>query len=256
MTEDLKKVIMDSYLGWIRDNTFLKDLKSDVIKINSPFLDAHNDYITLYVKKLKNNEVIFTDSSIFYHDLWSYGIKLEGKKKELFEMALNSYGIKFDEETKEIYTKSDIKNIGRAKHRIIQCLITLNDLFNYTQQNIKDLFFFEVYNALREKEIQFTPNFQLRGSSGYEHRIDFSIGVIRNKEEQLIRLVSDPTQTDVVEKYIFSFVDLANAGRKFEGIIIYKGEPTLTFLDAIKAYKYKNYSWQKQKEDVIEMLNK
>lgn len=255
MTKDLKEIIMESYLNWIRDNTFLRDLRTNLIKITSPFLDAHNDYITLYVKRMTDNDIKFTDAGNFYNDLSSYGITLDGKKRELFDMALNSYGIVFDKDSKEIYIDSDIKNIGRAKHRIIQCLITLNDLFNYTQQNIKELFFDEVYNALHDRDIPFTPNLQLRGATGYEHRFDFSIGVRKGREESLIRLVSDPTQSDVVQKYLFSFVDLESIGRKFVGIVIYKGEATSTFLEAIKAYKYKTYSWKEQKEDVLKVLS-
>ncbi len=251
---DLKELIMESYLRWIKDNTFLKDLKTGEIKISSPFLDTHNDYITLYVKKIDENEVRFTDDGFLANDLWSYGIKLSGKRKELFDMALSSYGVKFNQETSEIYIDANLDNLGQAKHRIIQCLVTLNDFFNYTEQNVKELFFYDVFNTLLEKGVAFTPNLQLRGSSGYEHRFDFSIGITKNKEEQLIQLIADPTQTNVAQRCLFAFIDVTKTDRRFSGIILYKGEAPATFLDAIKSYKYKTYSWDTQKEQVMEAV--
>ena len=251
---DLKDIIMKSYLKWIKDNTFLKDLTTGEIKITSPFLDAHNDYITIYVKRIPNGEIRFTDDGFLYSDFSSYGITISGKKKQLFDSTLASYGVKFNQETTEIYIDTVIENVGKVKHRIIQCLVTLNDFFNYTQDNIKELFFYDVLNSLLEREISFTPNIQLRGSSGYEHRIDFSIGMLRNKPEQLIQIVSNPSQTHVAERCLFAFIDIKNTERDFTGIILYKGDASSTFLEAVKSYKHLAYSWDDQKEVVLEML--
>ena len=129
---DLKDVIMESYLKWIKDSTFLKDLTTGEIKVTSPFLDAHNDYITLYVKRIPEGQIRFTDDGFLFNDLQSYGIIISGKKKQLFDSALVSYGVKFNQETNELYIDTAIENVGKAKHRIIQCLVTLNDFFNWS----------------------------------------------------------------------------------------------------------------------------
>ena len=81
---DLKNIIMESYLKWIKNNTFLKDLTTGEIKITSPFLDAHNDYITLYVKRIPNGEIRFTDDGFLYADFSSYGITISGNEYSTF----------------------------------------------------------------------------------------------------------------------------------------------------------------------------
>ncbi|MEK6878291.1 MAG: DUF1828 domain-containing protein, partial [Nanoarchaeota archaeon] len=132
--KNLKETILEKYLNWIRDNTFMTDLKSGEVKIISPFLDARNDFIQIYVKKLPNDTYRLTDGGFFLKDLDSSGIDFTQKRKELFLFTIQSYGVKFEDKNNidEIFIDSIIKDIGRNKHRLIQCLVTLNDFFNYT----------------------------------------------------------------------------------------------------------------------------
>jgi len=252
--KDLKEIIMESYLKWIRDNTFLKDLRDDTIKIVSPFLDVRNDYITLYVRKISEDKFRLSDGGLLYSDLNSAGIKLTDKRELLFNNTLQAYGVKRDLKTNELYIESNLIEIGKAKHRIIQCLVTLNDFFNYTEQNVKELFFYDVYNTLKEKNIQFNYNFQLLGTSGFGHKIDFGIGVTKAKSERLIKLVANPTHKQLAELCLFAFIDLEKANREFIGIILYKGKPSSAFLDAFEKYNYKTLSWDEEKEEVMEIL--
>lgn len=252
MPNDLKEVIMEKYLSWIKDNTFLKDLTDGTIKIVSPFLDAHNDYLRLYVKRRAENQLRISDGGLFALDLDSYGIELAGKRKEIFDSITHSYGVDFNVVNNEIYVDTDINGIGRAKHRIIQCLANLNDLFNYTTQNIQELFFHDVYNYLLESNVQFNPNIQLRGA-GFEHRFDFAIGMSKNSPEKLIKLVAHPNNKQKAELCLFSFVDLQKTSRKFRGVVIYKGKANDRFLEAFNKYNYSAYSWE-EKEEVIKVL--
>ncbi|MGC2601526.1 MAG: DUF1828 domain-containing protein, partial [Rhodomicrobium sp.] len=43
--------LVDRYRSWLKDRTKLKSVHSDWVEITTPFLDRHNDYIQLYVKK-------------------------------------------------------------------------------------------------------------------------------------------------------------------------------------------------------------
>ena len=127
MPEELGNVIINDYVKWIRDNTFIKKINGERVKLISPFLDSHNDYINIYAKKLDTGQIKLSDGGILFFDLESYGIKLTDKKQELFDRTLMSYGIQFDANTKEIYCIAEQNAIGKAKHRLIQCLLSIND---------------------------------------------------------------------------------------------------------------------------------
>ena len=255
MPEDLGNVIMNDYIKWIRDNTFIKKMDGEGVKLVSPFLDSHNDYINIYAKRLDTNQIRLGDGGILFFDLESYGIKLTDKKKELFDRTLLSYGVQFDNATKEIYIIAEQNAIGKAKHRLIQCLLSVNDFFNYTEQNIKELFFYEVYNALLEAEIQFTPEITISGQSSYQHRFEFAVGLTKNKPQRLVSLIPTPNRKQRAESCLFAFTDLQRTGRNFIGTVLYKGEPNENFINAFKNYDFKVFSWEKEKEAVLELLS-
>jgi len=253
--DDLGNVIINDYVKWVKDNTFIKNIKGTGVKLISPFLDAHNDYINIYAQKLENGHIRLSDGGILYFDLESYGIKLTQKKKELFDKTISSSGVQFSEITKEIYVISEIDSIGKAKHKLIQCLLSINDFFNYTEKNITELFFYEVYKVLVEQEIQFNQEINISGKSGYPHKFDFAIGLTRNKSERLISLIPKPNRKQKAELSLFAFTDLEKAGRKFTGAVLYKGEPSEDFLRAFENYDFKAYSWEDEREQVLELLS-
>ncbi len=259
MKDDLKQNIIESYLNWIRDNTLIKDLKSGIIKIVSPFLDARNDHIQIYARKLPNGVYRLTDGGYLFRDLESYGIDFTPKRQELFDFTLQSYGIKYNtkENVNEIYIDTDLKNIGRSKHKLIQCLITLNDFFNYTQQNVKELFFYDVFDHFKKSGVTFNYNFNIIGKTGYSHKFDFGIGIKAERPEILIKLVATPSNKQIAEATLFAFVDLRNLNRKFKGMIIYQGtEETANkkFLEACKNYEVPAYSWENKEQVVKELI--
>jgi hypothetical protein len=253
--EDLGSVIINDYIKWIKDNTFIKKLDGEEVKIISPFLDSHNDYINLYAKRITEDTIRLSDGGILFFDLESYGIKLTEKKKELFDRTLESYSIRFDADSKEIYVVAENASVGKAKHRLIQCLLAINDFFNYTERNISELFFYEVYNAFLESNVQFTPEITISGKSGYQHRFEFAIGITKNKPQRLISLIPNPNRKQRAEACIFAFLDLQRTERKFTGAVIYKGKASDNFINAFKNYDFKVYSWEDEKEGVISLVS-
>lgn len=252
--EDLGSIIVNDYIRWVKDNTFIKKMNGESVKLISPFLDAHNDYINIYARK-EHNHIRLSDGGILFFDLESYGIKLTQKKKELFDRTLLGYGVRFDETTKEIYVVAEVEGVGKAKHRLIQCLLSVNDFFNYTERNITELFFYEVYKVLVEKEIQFNQEITIAGKSGFQHKFDFAIGLTKKKSERLVSLIPKPDRKQKAELCLFAFTDLEKTGRKFTGTVLYKGDPTDEFLKAFENYDFKAYSWEEEREEVLELLS-
>jgi len=134
--KSIQNIIMEKYLAWIKDNTFMRELKGNIVKITSPFLDARNDYIQIYIKEIAKGKYRLTDGGYLIADLESYGIELTPKRKGLFEFTINSYGVKYSrsKSDREVYIDTDLDNIGRSKHRLIQCLNTISLILIYLKR--------------------------------------------------------------------------------------------------------------------------
>ena len=53
MIDEIRKLI-DEYTAWLKDKTALRQV-GDWIEITTPYLDRHNDYIQIYVKRENGN---------------------------------------------------------------------------------------------------------------------------------------------------------------------------------------------------------
>jgi hypothetical protein len=49
MIEEIK-ILINEYSNWLKDKTALKEI-ADFVEITTPYLDRHNDYFQIYVKK-------------------------------------------------------------------------------------------------------------------------------------------------------------------------------------------------------------
>ena len=46
--------LVETYLAWLKDTTTLRTV-DDWIEITTPYLDRHNDYLQIYVKRQNDN---------------------------------------------------------------------------------------------------------------------------------------------------------------------------------------------------------
>src|SRR4030067_3833524 len=92
MIDEVQK-LLDQYLAWLKDKTSLRQVK-DWIEITTPYLDRHNDYMQIYIKR-ENGNFIITDDGYTIEDLRLSGCELESKKrKDLLNLTLNGFGVK------------------------------------------------------------------------------------------------------------------------------------------------------------------
>ena len=66
MINEIQK-LLDQYLVWLRDKTALRQVEG-WIEITTPYLDRHNDYLQIYVKR-QNGGFILTDDGYTIDDL-------------------------------------------------------------------------------------------------------------------------------------------------------------------------------------------
>ena len=189
MTLDSKKII-ENYVNWLKDNLKFKDISSNLVKIQTPFVDSHNDYIVIYIKK-KDEEYMLTDDGRTLFDLQSTGVSLtENRVKQLKEFV-SAQGVSYDEKTEQIFVKTEWEALPQKKNDLIQTIINVGDMFLTAQANIKSLFYEEVALYFQNKNIAYSPNIYLEGGGGVKHKIDFIVGRV-HKSPQLIREINSP----------------------------------------------------------------
>ena len=117
--------LIDRYLLWLKDKTVLREIK-DWVEITTPYLDRHNDYLQIYVKR-GNNGFILTDDGYTIGDLRQSGCELESKKrKDLLTLTLNGFGVKLEREALVIHASPE--SFALKKHKY--------SFFYYKKKNI------------------------------------------------------------------------------------------------------------------------
>ena len=43
--------LLDQYAQWVRDKSILREVNDQYVEITTPYLDRHNDYTQIYVRK-------------------------------------------------------------------------------------------------------------------------------------------------------------------------------------------------------------
>jgi hypothetical protein len=248
------KQILDNYIQWIKDNSSIKIINDDnIYEITTPFLDRHNDHLQIYVKRYNNNNFLLTDDGYILDDLENSGVALDTpRRKKIFQTILNGYGVKVGENN-NLYLESNLSNIGQKKHNLLQAMITVNDLYTVSSENVASLFKEDVENYFLSKEISYSKDIKITGKSGFDHNLDFIIARSKAKPERLIRTVNF-IKKDFVLSAIMAFTDiLAVREQQTTNMIIYNDEvnpPTSEIINAMKMYQITDIPWSKREQFV------
>ena len=125
MIKDIQNLI-DDYHVWLKDKTVLNQI-DQWIEITTPYLDRHNDYLQIYVKKI-NGGFLLTDDGYIIDDLQQCGCKLDNQKnQELLQMTLSSFGVKKD--GNELQVHASAESFASCKHNLVQAMLAVNDMF-------------------------------------------------------------------------------------------------------------------------------
>jgi hypothetical protein len=58
MIDDIQGLI-DKYLEWLKDKTQLRQVTDEWVEITTPYLDRHNDYVQIYIKRTSENDLVW-----------------------------------------------------------------------------------------------------------------------------------------------------------------------------------------------------
>jgi hypothetical protein len=185
--------LTDEYIDWLKSKSILRQVDRDWVEITTPYLDRHNDYLQIYVRKLDDGGYLLTDDSYILDDLELSGCILGSPKRVgLLRMTLNGFGVKLNRNALEV--RASRSTFALRKHNLIQAMLAVNDLFYLATSTVASIFKEDVIAWLDENSIRYTPNVKFTGKSGYDHRFDFVIPRSQFEPERILQTMNRPNR--------------------------------------------------------------
>lgn len=203
MIEEIQRML-DQYVAWLRDKTTLREVSADWVEITTPYLDRHNDYLQIYVKK-QDGGFLLSDDGYIIQDLMLSGCVLESTKRQaLLKMTLNGFGVHMNKNALEINASPE--SFALRKHNLLQAMLAVNDLFYLAVPMVASLFYEDVVDWLDSNEIRYTPNVKFTGKSGFDYLFEFVIPKSRVQPERILHTINRPSR-EAAKSMILSWTD-------------------------------------------------
>lgn len=126
LTQAEADALLQSYLQWLGEELQVTE-RNGVCEISTPFLDRHNDAITIYVEQ-KGGSLRLTDDGETVRDLRASGMEFKTEKRRAhLQSVLSGFGVRLEgEEIASIATPADFP---QKKHNLVQAILAVNDMF-------------------------------------------------------------------------------------------------------------------------------
>lgn len=208
------------YTDWLYRNMTQEKIHDNFYELTTPFLDRHNDYTQIYIKYNNDSSITISDYGYTIDDLTMSGFTFDtSKRKHLLNQIINKFGLSLDGDI--IFTKVDsVKKLPEAKHRLLQAMIYINDMFILNRNNVTSLFYEDVNNYFDLKNIPYFPDFSITGKSKLSHNFDFALPNTKYKPERLVKLMNNPNRVDVFAQIMFSWDDTKPERRRDSSLIV------------------------------------
>jgi len=144
-------------------------------------------------------------------DLEMSGCKLDTEKRQaLLNSTLNGFGVCLV--NGELQVKTTEGDYARKKHRLLQAMLAVNDLFYLASSSIRSLYHEDVVAWLDDAQIRYTPRVKLSGKTGYDHHYDFVIPKSASHPERVLLSINKPDRASA-ERTVFAWEDTKDARR-------------------------------------------
>lgn len=239
---------IDSYHRWLRKSISYK-LINNYIEITTPFLDRDNDHMNIYIYRDEDGKLFMTDAGYILNNLEMSGVSLNSpRRQEILTSKLNGLGVKLDNDNLEIAFTKD--TFPQAKNRLIQAMLSVDDMFYLSSPNVKSLFLEEVQSYFLENHIYAVENVNFTGISGMTHNYDYVVQRTRQKPERLVK-VFNTLSAQNAKTLLFSWQDTAEIRKPDSALYtIYNDtqRPSDEALRALDNYGVKRIPWSNRNQ--------
>ena len=252
MIQDIQN-LLTTYYDWLKDKTELHQL-DQWVEITTPYLDRHNDYVQIYVKKT-NGGFLLTDDGYIIDDLQQSGCKLDSRKRQaLLKMTLNGFGVK--QEGKALQVHASAENFASRKHNLVQAMLAVNDMFYLAVPVVTSLFYEDVVTWLDANDIRHTPKVKFTGTTGYDHLFDLVIPKSRQQPERIIQTINRPNRA-TAQTVVLAWVDTKEIrtpeSRAYALLNDSAQTVPLDTLEALRSYDVKPIMWSQREAAMKEL---
>jgi hypothetical protein len=248
------RALLDRYADWVRDKSVLRELGDEYVEITTPYLDRHNDYVQIYVRR-EDGGFEITDGGETIEDLRSSGCDLDTpKRRSLLNVTLSGFGVQQDHD--RLVMRANPNNFPLKKHNLVQAILAVNDMFYLAVPVVASVFLEDVAAWLDLNDVRYTPRVKFTGKSGYDHHFDFVVPASRRAPERLLRAVARPSR-DIAETLAFAWIDTreVRAPQSRFYALLNDEERTLSsaIVDALRSYEIVPVPWS-DRDNVREEL--
>lgn len=240
------------YTDWLYNNTTQEQIEDDLIEITTPFLDRHNDYTQIYIILNKGKPYKLSDLGYTISDLYISGFELSSKKRQdILKVIVNRNGVNLEEGVLFVNI-NNLSEIPLAKHKLLQAMLSINDMFVLNRENISNIFFEEVSNYFELNNISYIENITFIGKSNLQNSYDFTIPKSKGNPERIINVVNTMNITKS-KQIIFSWNDISptrKSGTINYVIINDKNNVNDEAISALKNYGILPILWSKINENI------
>ncbi len=248
------KQLVESYVEWIKKSLSLREVGNGWHEVVTPFLNHKNDMVELYLKK-QGDQVLLSDGGNTLNELYLSGIEFNKSKKRTEELnsIMRSFGVQKNGED-EIFAVTDVKRFPEVKHRLIQAILSIDDLFVLAEPKVESFFIEDIADFFDTNEVIYVRDNFFTGKSGFSHKFDFTIPKIKNKPEMVIRAINIPRK-DFIGGVIWTFEDTRDARPNTNGMVILndKSDIPLGILEALKQYKVPFFNWSQRDDNLTKL---
>ncbi|MEA3245626.1 MAG: DUF1829 domain-containing protein [Gemmatimonadota bacterium] len=246
MIEEVRALV-DRYAEWVRDKSILRELGEEYVEITTPYLDRHNDYVQIYVRRDDGGFEI-TDGGETIEDLRSSGCDLDTpKRRSLLNVTLSGFGVQHERDRLAI--RANPANFPLKKHNLVQAILAVNDMFYLAVPVVASVFLEDVAAWLDLNDVRYTPRVKFTGKSGYDHHFDFVVPASRRAPERLVRAVARPSR-DIAETLAFAWIDTrevrAPQSRFYALLNDEDRAPSGAIVDALRSYEIVPVPWSER----------
>jgi hypothetical protein len=241
--------LVSEYINWLREQITVSEVNG-ACEITTPFLDRHNDFLQIYVKK-EGDKFFLTDAGYILADLQMSGLDLTPKRQTILQTILRGFGV--EQHDSELRVRASKKDFPQQKHSLIQAMLAVNDLFMIAQSRVESFFLEDVEQYLRLNKIRFIPKVNFIGKSGYSHYFDFAIPPSDVAPKRLIKAIDRPSQKNITDS-IFSWNDTSASRAADSQAYVFLNDQekaiSLNSLTALESYSITPIPWTKRDEKV------
>ncbi|MBI3464316.1 MAG: DUF1828 domain-containing protein [Planctomycetes bacterium] len=245
--------LVTRYLEWLRSKITVSEI-AGVCEITTPFLDRHNDYVQIYVRRA-NGLLVLTDDGYTMRDLATSGCEITSpRRKEILQTILNGFGVRLEDD--ELTVEARLDDFPQKKHALLQAMLAVDDMFMTARSQVASLFLEDVERYLRVHSVRFVPNVQFTGKSGFVHTFDFAIPSSDARPERILRAFNQPDRNSVIG-FLFAWNDTREVrspqSQAYAVLNDSERSPTVDVLSALKKYGCNSMLWSQRDQFLADL---